>query len=96
MITPKKVLQFIEGNLKMLGDQINLLPEWQKEQVLYRLEICKNDCVPNGACHYCGCAVPGKLYVWQSCNGGERFPDMMEPQAWENFKQVNNITSNKG
>jgi len=91
MITPKKILQFIEGNMKMLGDQINLLPGYQKEQVLYRLELCKDDCVPQGNCKYCGCSVPGKLYVRESCNGGERFPDFMDFEEWQKFKEDNNI-----
>jgi hypothetical protein len=86
-----KVLQFFEGNLKMLGDNFNLLTQHQKEQILYRLEICKSDCVINKKCVYCGCSVPGKLYVKKSCNNGERFPDIMEQEEWEKFKKDNNI-----
>lgn len=93
-ITPKKILQFIEGNLKMLGDKIYLLPDHEKEQVLYRSEICKNDCLKNEYCIYCGCSVPGKLYVKESCNAGERFPDLMNSKDWEEFKIKNNITVN--
>jgi hypothetical protein len=91
MITPKKILQFIEGNLKMVGDGINMLPGYKKEQVLYRLEICKEDCVPAGACKYCGCSVPGKLYVNESCNGGERFPNMMDFEEWQKYKEEHDI-----
>jgi hypothetical protein len=87
----KKVIQFIEGNLKMLGDEFNLLPDYQKEQVLYRLEICKNDCVKSGSCKYCGCSVPGKLYVSESCNNGARFPNMMDENEWSEYKEENNI-----
>ena len=87
-----KVLQFIEGNLKMLGDKLNLLPIYEKEQVLYRSEICKNDCMKKGKCIYCGCSVPGKLYVKKSCNKGKRFPDMMSVEDWNKFKIDNNIT----
>jgi hypothetical protein len=95
MITPKKILQFIEGNLKMAGDQLNMLPGYKKEQVLYRLEMCKDDCVPQGNCKNCGCSVPGKLYVNESCNGGERFPDLMGFEDWQKFKEDNNITISK-
>lgn len=91
MITPKKILQFIEGNLKMLGDQLNLLPEHEREQVLYRSQICKSDCMKLGYCIYCGCDIPGKLYVKESCNGGDRFPDLMNNSQWEEFKSENNI-----
>jgi len=87
----KKVFQFIEGNLKMLGDQIDLLSTSQKEQVLYRSQICKEDCIEYGYCKYCGCSVPGKLYVTKSCNGGERFPDLMNKEDWNKYKKDNEI-----
>lgn len=91
MITPKKILQFFEGNLKMLGDQLHLLSEHEKEQVLYRLDVCKDDCVKYGYCINCGCSVPGKLYVKESCNAGSRFPDLMNKEDWEKYKTENNI-----
>jgi hypothetical protein len=47
-----------------------------------------------GKCAYCGCKVPGKLYVKKSCNKGERFPDLMSTELWEKFKKNNNITIN--
>lgn len=76
----------------MLGDIFHLLPHHEKEQVLWRMEICKDDCMKDGYCKYCGCDVPGKLYVNDSCNGGERFPDLMTKSEWEQYKQDNNIT----
>ncbi len=90
-ITPKKIFQFIEGNLKLLGDRMHLLPAHEREQVFYRSEICKNDCMIYEYCNYCGCSVPGKLYVKESCNGGERFPDLMGAKEWEKYKKKNNI-----
>jgi len=92
MITPKKVLQFIEGNLKMLGDRFDLLADHQKEQVAYRAEVCKDDCVKYGYCKECGCSVPGKLYVAKSCNRGKRFPDLMSKADWDEYKKENNIS----
>jgi len=92
-ITPTKILQFIEGNLKMLGDKVHLLATHEKEQVAYRALICKDDCVKLGYCTYCGCDIPGKLYVKKSCNNGERFPDLMNKEAWEKFKLEKNIIS---
>lgn len=91
MLTPEKIRQFIEGNIKMLGVRLNLLPNHEKEQVLWRTIICKNDCLKEGVCKYCGCSLPGKLYVNKSCNGGERFPDMMDVEEWDEFKIKNNI-----
>jgi len=91
-ITTNKVLQFIEGNIKMLGDKFNLLKIHEKEQVLWRLELCSSDCVIEGKCKYCGCSVPGKLYVRKSCNNNERFPDMMNELEWQEWKKINNIS----
>ncbi len=86
-----KIFQFIEGHLKMFGDKFNLLPEHQKEQFLFRVSLCKDDCFKSRKCIYCGCSVPSKLYVSESCNGGERFPDMMNPEEWEKYKKDKNI-----
>lgn len=91
MITPNKIFQFIEGNLKMLGDKFNMIPEHTQEQILYRSEICKNDCVKYGYCVNCGCDLPGKFYVKKSCNAGGRFPDLMDAESWEEYKIKNNI-----
>lgn len=90
-ITPTKILQFIEGNIKMLGDKFHLLAQHEKEQVAYRSQICKDECMKLGYCVYCGCNLPGKLYVTQSCNDGERFPDLMSHTEWKKFKSDNNI-----
>lgn len=87
----KNILQFFEGNINILGDNFNLLPRYKREQVLWRMSICKDDCVIKGRCIYCGCSVPGKLYVEKSCNMGNRFPDMMEQLEWEEYKKQNNI-----
>ena len=93
-ITPKKIFQFIEGNLKQLGDRLSLLPTHESEQVIYRASIC-SDCMEKGTCKYCGCVVPGKLYVKQSCNKGERFPDIMSAIEWEKYKIENKIVIKK-
>ena len=93
-ITPKKIFHFLEGNLKMLGDQLHILPKHEREQVFYRSQICKDECMEYGYCKYCGCAVPGKLYVNESCNGGELFPNLMGAKDWEKYKKENNIEIN--
>jgi hypothetical protein len=93
-INLKNISQFIEGNVNMLSDRFNLLPNHKREQVSWRLEVCKDDCVIEGICKYCGCSVPGKLYVDKSCNNGKRFPDMMDEIEWEDFRKKNNLTIN--
>jgi len=90
-ITPTKILQFIEGNLKMLGDTFKILPKHEREQVIFRADICKDDCMERGYCIKCGCQLPGKLYVNKSCNDGERFPDLMTAANWEQYKKDHNI-----
>ena len=90
-ITLKNIKHYIEGNIKMLGDKMRLLPEHEKEQVAYRAMICKDECVRLEYCVYCGCDIPGKLYVKESCNGGERFPDLMNKDNWEKYKLDNGI-----
>ena len=91
-ITFKNILYFIEGNIKMLGDTFHLLPLHEKEQVIWRSQICSDDCMKLGYCIYCGCDVPGKLYVNDSCNGGDRFPNLMTKKEWEQYKIDHNIT----
>jgi hypothetical protein len=91
-VTLKNILYFIEGNIKMLGDTFNLLPEHEREQVMWRSQICAEDCMKYGYCVYCGCSVPGKLYVNDSCNSGERFPNLMTRVEWEKYKLEHNIT----
>jgi len=87
----KKIIQFLEGNIKMLGDEFDLIPQHQREQVMYRSEICKYECMQYGYCIECGCSLPGKLYVKESCNDGKKFPDLMNKSDWEEFKIKNNI-----
>ena len=90
-ITVDNIIAFFQGNLRILGDKFNQLPKYQKEQVLYRLEICKDSCVPYKKCEICGCSVPGKLYATKSCNKGGKFPDMMQPGRWREFKKEHNL-----
>lgn len=78
----------------MLGDRLYLLDPHIKEQVLYRSQICKDTCIDYGYCIECGCSVPGKLYVKESCNGGKKFPDLMNQKKWERFKKKNDIKFN--
>lgn len=90
-ITLKNISAFIEGNSKQLADKFNLLPKEKKEQVAYRYEICKDTCGKLGKCEVCGCKFPGKIYVNESCNKGEKFPDIMSAEEWEKYKKENNI-----
>lgn len=87
----KNVSNFIEGHAKELYNNLVGLPKHTQEQILYRLSICADDCVPNGKCVKCGCTTHTKVFVNKSCNDGERFPDLMNKKDWEEFKKENNI-----
>lgn len=90
-ITLNNIKSFIEGNTQMLLDGLGLKEDYYKEQIAYRQLMCKDDCVPKGACKYCGCSLPGKFYATKSCNNGIKFPDLMEEEEWNNFKIKNGI-----
>lgn len=90
-ITWDNVKAFFEGNTKMYGAKFDLVPKHVQEQVKWRAFFCKDDCMVDKKCTYCGCKVPGKLYVTKSCNGGERFPDLMDEETWKEYKKENNI-----
>lgn len=84
-ITPSNIKAFIEGNSRMTYDNVIGLPPYLKEQIEYRKSKCP-DCLEAGACKYCGCSVPGKMFVKHSCNDGDRFPDLMSEEKWTEFK----------
>jgi hypothetical protein len=65
------------------------LPSHIQEQVAYRHEQCKNDCIPQKGCIHCGCDPIGKHFVQKSCNNGERFPHLMNKEDWIEFKKEN-------
>lgn len=87
----KNILSFIEGNYKFYYDKMIGMPLYIQEQVLWRMELCKDDCVPNGKCIYCNCSTYKKVFVKESCNNGERFPDMMDEKDWKQYKKDNKI-----
>jgi hypothetical protein len=89
-ITLKNIKQFLEGNIQMHLDGLGLQPEYYKEQIAYRMLTCQ-DCLKKNKCHYCGCDVPGKLYVKESCNDGKRFPNLMNENDWNEYKKRNKI-----
>jgi hypothetical protein len=86
----EKIVSYVEGNLKMLADKFQLLDWHKKEQVLYRMNVCKHTCLPKGKCEVCGCTVPNKMYSMYSCDT-KKFPDMMGKEEWEKYKKENNI-----
>lgn len=97
-ITNKNIKAFIEGYSKLFYDKLIGLSHHIKEQILYRQSICQKSCVEIGHkeegpnhCEECGCSVPSKWFVTQSCNNGKKFPDLMNKEDWEVFKKYNDI-----
>jgi len=90
-ITFKNVRAFIKGNILYYINELFGRPKYIKEQVLYRLNLCKDDCLITNECIYCGCPPRKKSHLKESCNDGNRFPDLMEKQEWKNYKNENAI-----
>lgn len=89
-ITLNNIKSFLEGYKNMFLLQLGTKPDWFKEQVAYRMSACANDCMIKRECIKCGCSIPAKMMIEQSCNN-ERFPDIMNEQEWINFKKLNGI-----
>ena len=90
-VTIKNIKSFLEGNSKMFLSKLGFQADHLKEQIAYRMLICNDICGKQGYCEKCSCDYPGKLYVNESCNNGEKFPDLMSKQDWIKFKQENGI-----
>lgn len=91
ILNSKNIKSFIEGNSKYVYNKFVGLPSYIKEQVAYRLLQCKDDCVPNNKCKYCGCPPKKKAFVHESCNKGVRFPNLMNEKDWNEYKRKHNI-----
>jgi hypothetical protein len=93
----KNIKSFIQGNYNYYYDQLVGLHPYIQEQILYRVEQCKYDCMLQNKCRNCGCDVPKKMFVVESCydeneSGNiNRFPDLMNEEDWEQYKKDNKI-----
>jgi len=86
-ITLKNVKNFLSAQVREAG----FLPEWEKEQVLWRAEAAK-PCTLNGSCLECGCETPDLYYGTEGCKRENPcFPKMMNQEEWEEFKNTNKI-----
>jgi hypothetical protein len=83
------IKSFIEGNSLYFWDKWLGVSPHIKEQVKFRLNNCKNDCVPAGKCIKCGCPTRRKVFATKSCNYN-RHPDLMNAEDWEKYKKKNN------
>lgn len=90
-ITFKTLKGFIQAYSFDLYNKLIGLPNHIQEQVAYRADKCKEDCIPNNACIYCGCDAKKIIFREESCNNGSRFPDLMDKEEWKQFKKDNNV-----
>lgn len=86
-LTLKNVKSFFEAHARIVYDKFIGLPVYMQEQVAYRHDLCKDDCFLTNKCKYCGCDADAKAFGNDSCNNGERFPDMMNEEEWNEFKK---------
>jgi len=89
-ITRSNIYNYLDGNGKMILDKLGLSQPHIKEQVAYRLLVCKDDCVVNGRCKKCTCPLPDRAFSTASCNT-DLFPNLMNEKDWIIFKQANGI-----
>lgn len=94
MVNLKQVKSFIQGNYRYFRNKLQGSPKYIQEQVYYRLKQCENDCLIVNKCRHCTCPPKRKAWSNESCNDGERFPDLMNADAWNKFKKDNNININ--
>lgn len=85
------IAHYIEGNAKFYYNKFLDEPQYLREQRLWRLYQCKDDCVVEGKCKVCDCPVEKKVFQDDSCNNNERFPNIMDNIKWEQYKKDNNI-----
>ena len=90
-INLKNIHAFFQGESRILLDIFNSLPPYIKEQVEYRVKLVGEkspECLKEKKCIQCKCSIPDLFYADKQCDG-LCYPEMMNEQDWENFKQTN-------
>ena len=82
------IKNFLQGYSRLYYDKYVGLPLYQKEQIDYRLNKCKDDCAITKKCIHCGCTFPDRAFTIISCNH-DRFPDILSEDKWKQFKIKN-------
>lgn len=94
-ITLENIENYIVGNIQRLKDSLGMLPQYEKEQILFRASQCPKECSLNQKCHFCKCDYPEKLYVNHSCNKNKSLPNLMSEEEWNVYKtKLKNDTKN--
>jgi hypothetical protein len=88
------IRNFVNGYWNKLKDDshyMSLQPHI-KEQILYRMNLCK-ECYVNGSCIECGCKTPEMFYAQAKVDSKGRWDKMMNKEKWEEFKQEKELNS---
>lgn len=84
-VTLSNIKSFFQGYARSYLDIVCLLPHYTKEQVFYRIYVCKETCVPYKQCEVCKCDAIKKSYSTKSCSP-DKFPNLMSKLDWERYK----------
>jgi len=63
------------------------LPEFIKEQVLYRMELCK-DCANSSHCTHCGCISPVLFFSSTKTDALGKWGPMVSEEEWNKYKET--------
>lgn len=87
----KNIQAYIQGNLRYLAEQYGpefiRMEQHIREQVMFRKDIARPDCIEDKKCKECHCDIPELFYADKQC-GGECYPEMMSKERWEEFKKT--------
>lgn len=86
-ITPKNVINFVEGNILKGIDRMVGIPSHYKEQVIWRSILCF-ECTQKGKCVVCGCKTPNMFYSPRKVDSKKRWGQFMNEEAWNKFKET--------
>ena len=92
-INKKNIKSFILGNINFYKDTFIGSAEHVKEQYLYRMSLCSEDCIITGQCKECSCPTRKKMWAPESNNC--IYPDFMSGSKWKTYKKENNINIKK-
>ena len=90
-LSKENVKGFLQGHLRAIKSEYNLLPTYIQEQAAWRLTKAKKECVEKDQCQACGCfPMYDKVLEDRQCEGN-CYPHMMTRKEWALFKLNNNI-----
>lgn len=106
ILRPKKwgmFIRYVKARLRIGVSGDNQMEAWRKEyphlservyleQIVYRMSQpgCQ-PCIAKGECIHCGCKSPELFFEKDNECSGMNWFEMLLPDAWEEFKQMNGI-----